>query len=166
MVPFATLFTRQPWWVQTAEKALNSPAAGCVTTTFSPVKTVPPPSGISEVLASGAAPVAVAEVADASGVAEVAGALGAAEVSGVAGAVDSVPPSPPPSEPQPVVRAAAADRTVRRFVAREVMALSLAAPGAQVPQHAYARGVSSLARPSASLRTSRTSVTAARSIRP
>ncbi|GEB57804.1 hypothetical protein SGA01_34090 [Streptomyces gardneri] len=155
--------------MQTAEKALNSPAVGCVTTTFSLVKTVPPPTGIPEVLVSGGAPVAVAEVAGSSGVADaadVAGALGAAEVSGVAGAVVSVPPSPPPSEPQPAVRAAAAIRTVRRFVAREVMVPSLAAPLPEVPQHAYGRGVSSLARPSASRRTSRTSRTAVRSIAP
>src|SRR3954451_15008023 len=49
MVPSETLATRQPWWVQTAEKALNSPSVGWVTTTFSSVKIDPPPTSIWEV---------------------------------------------------------------------------------------------------------------------
>lgn len=34
MVPSRTSDTMQPWWVQTAEKALKSPASGWVTTIF------------------------------------------------------------------------------------------------------------------------------------
>jgi hypothetical protein len=45
MVPLATALHRQPTWVQTALNALNCPLAGWVTTTFSAVKTVPPPTG-------------------------------------------------------------------------------------------------------------------------
>jgi hypothetical protein len=41
-------------WVQTALNALNSPAVGWVTTTFSAENTFPPPTGISLVLASAA----------------------------------------------------------------------------------------------------------------
>ena len=52
MVPSATLLTVQPWWVQIAEKALKSPASGWVTTTFWSLKILPPPTGMSEVLAS------------------------------------------------------------------------------------------------------------------
>ena len=40
--------TGLPWWVQTAEKPLNWPAAGCVTTTFASVKILPPPTGTSD----------------------------------------------------------------------------------------------------------------------
>jgi hypothetical protein len=65
MTPFAMLFTAHPWWVQVAEKALNSPAVGCVTTTFRSPKTFPPPSGMSAVLAS-AAPAAPSPPADGS----------------------------------------------------------------------------------------------------
>src|SRR5690242_6356564 len=43
--------TTQPWWVQTALKALKSPSVGWVTTTFSPGKILPPPTGTSEVVA-------------------------------------------------------------------------------------------------------------------
>src|SRR5580693_1417314 len=56
MVPLATLSTRHPRWVQTALNALNSPAVGWVTTTFSAENTFPPPTGISLVLASAALP--------------------------------------------------------------------------------------------------------------
>src|SRR6478672_1594314 len=49
MVPSVTLETGQPWWVQIAEKARMSPWVGCVTTTFWSAKTVPPPTGMSEV---------------------------------------------------------------------------------------------------------------------
>lgn len=38
-------------WVQIAENALMSPSWGWVTTTFSPLKILPPPWGISDVLA-------------------------------------------------------------------------------------------------------------------
>ena len=45
IVPSATDETGQPWWVQIAEKPLNSPSAGCVTTTFSSLKTCLPRRG-------------------------------------------------------------------------------------------------------------------------
>src|SRR5690349_10429320 len=51
MVSFTTAATRQPWWVQTALNALNSPSAGWVTTIFSLGKILPPPTGMSDVLA-------------------------------------------------------------------------------------------------------------------
>src|SRR6476469_9291023 len=59
MVPSATLFTVQPAWVQIAEKPLNSPADGCVTTILSTI--TPEPTGTSAVLtmtllSSGAVP--------------------------------------------------------------------------------------------------------------
>src|ERR1700722_10782320 len=60
MVPRATLSTRHPRWVQTALNALNSPAVGWVTTTFSAENTFPPPTGISLVLASAALPLLAA----------------------------------------------------------------------------------------------------------
>ena len=50
MVPFATLATVRPLWVQTALKALDSPALGWVTTIFAVAKTVPPPTGMSAAL--------------------------------------------------------------------------------------------------------------------
>ncbi len=52
IVPLATLLTVQPWWVQIAEKAANVPGTGWVTTTFLPAITVPPPTGMSLVVAS------------------------------------------------------------------------------------------------------------------
>src|SRR5580658_9073036 len=48
MVPSATWLHRQPTCVQTALNPLNTPLAGWVTTTFASVKTIPPPTGISE----------------------------------------------------------------------------------------------------------------------
>src|ERR1700729_2576639 len=60
MVPLATLSTRHPRWVQPAMNALNSPAVGWVTTTFSAENTFPPPTGISLVLASAALPLLAA----------------------------------------------------------------------------------------------------------
>src|ERR1700738_1326541 len=53
IVPAATLFTVQPWWVQIAENALNVAGAGCVTTPLSPANTVPPPTGMSLVRPNG-----------------------------------------------------------------------------------------------------------------
>src|SRR5665647_334698 len=50
MVPLATPATVQPMWVQTALKALNSPALGWVTTIFAVSKTLPPPTGMSATL--------------------------------------------------------------------------------------------------------------------
>ncbi len=47
--PPSTLDTVQPWCVQTAVNALKSPLVGWVTTTFWSARTVPPPSGTSDV---------------------------------------------------------------------------------------------------------------------
>ena len=46
ITPSATDLTLQPWCVQVAEKALNSPAVGWVTTTSLSANTVPPPTGM------------------------------------------------------------------------------------------------------------------------
>lgn len=62
MVPPVTVETVHPSWVHTAENALKSPFAGWVTTTFLSLKTFPPPSGMSEVLASAAPLGAVGEL--------------------------------------------------------------------------------------------------------
>src|SRR6201996_5063641 len=56
MVPSATWSTVQPRWVQIALKPLNCPAVGWVTTTFSEVKILPPPTGISLVAPSAVPP--------------------------------------------------------------------------------------------------------------
>src|SRR5260370_15027982 len=61
MVPPVTLPTMQPWCVHTAVNASNVPAVGWVITIFLSARILPPPTGISEVLAStggaaGAAP--------------------------------------------------------------------------------------------------------------
>src|SRR6185503_3909758 len=53
IVPLATSPTWQPACVHSAEKHLNVPFVGCVTTTFSFLKILPPPTGMSAVLASG-----------------------------------------------------------------------------------------------------------------
>lgn len=50
MVPSLTPTTMHPLWVQTAEKPLNSPSLGWVTTTSCSSKTLPPPTGMSEAL--------------------------------------------------------------------------------------------------------------------
>ena len=60
MVPPETSPTTQPEWVQIAENALKSPSCGWVTTTFSALKILPPPLGMSEVLASTLPPPPVA----------------------------------------------------------------------------------------------------------
>src|SRR3984893_3214252 len=64
MVPSATVDTVHPKCVQVAEKPLNTPAEGCVTTTSSTI--TPDPTGTSDVLAMGFAgvgdPGAAAEV--------------------------------------------------------------------------------------------------------
>src|SRR6185312_5358416 len=52
IVPSATWLHRHPTWVQTALKALNSPLAGWVTTTFAAVKTLPLPTGTSAAIPS------------------------------------------------------------------------------------------------------------------
>ena len=48
--------TRQPWWVQTAEKALKSPSVGWVTTILAAATTKQPPTGTSAALASASPP--------------------------------------------------------------------------------------------------------------
>ena len=45
ITPPCTPDTVQPWWVQIAENALNSPAVGWVTTTVGLSSTTPPPTG-------------------------------------------------------------------------------------------------------------------------
>ncbi|GAA2981388.1 hypothetical protein Sfulv_10870 [Streptomyces fulvorobeus] len=97
IVASPTSETVHPACVQIAEKALNSPASGWVTTTFRSLKTFPPPTGMSEVFAS--SPACGARVPDAGG-------LGGGVLA---------PPSP--DDPQPVASAAApALRTVLRRV--------------------------------------------------
>src|ERR1035438_9065270 len=54
IVPLATWSTVHPMWVQIALNPLKSPAVGWVTTTFGPPNTLPPPTGISLVVASAA----------------------------------------------------------------------------------------------------------------
>src|SRR5580704_6045803 len=56
MVPPDTLSTVQPWWVHTAVNALNEPACGSVITIFLSARILPPPTGISLVLASTGGP--------------------------------------------------------------------------------------------------------------
>src|SRR5687767_3422957 len=51
IVPPETSPTTQPAWVHTAEKHLNWPAVGWVTTIFWSSKILPPPTGMSEVFA-------------------------------------------------------------------------------------------------------------------
>src|SRR5215472_9683869 len=60
MVPPEMLLTVQPWCVHTAVNALNEPACGCVITIFLPSMILPPPSGMSVVLARAAASPGVA----------------------------------------------------------------------------------------------------------
>ena len=55
MVPSATFDTVHCLCVHTALNALNSPAFGCVTTTFASLRTTPPPTGISAVFTEFAA---------------------------------------------------------------------------------------------------------------
>src|SRR6478735_1428339 len=52
MTPFAMPLTAQPAWVHLDENALYVPAFGWVTTTPLSANTLPPPSGMSAVLAS------------------------------------------------------------------------------------------------------------------
>src|SRR5262245_57089894 len=56
MTPSATVDTTHPWWVQTALKHLKSPESGWVTTTRLSGKIFPPPTGMSDVLASASPP--------------------------------------------------------------------------------------------------------------
>src|SRR6266568_4750467 len=56
MVPPVTVPTMQPWWVHTAVNASNDPAFGWVMTIFLSARILPPPTGISAVLASTGGP--------------------------------------------------------------------------------------------------------------
>src|SRR5215470_3048464 len=83
IVPSLIWLTMHPMCVQTALNALKSPDTGCVTTTFSGVKILPLPTGISLVAARALGPLPAAAGVEATG------ALGAA----------AVPPPAPPSAP-------------------------------------------------------------------
>src|ERR1700683_1612304 len=56
MVPPPTWSTMQPWWVQMAVNAWKAPAVGWVITIFWAVRILPPPTGMSVVLARAAGP--------------------------------------------------------------------------------------------------------------
>ncbi len=114
--PFCTLVTAQPWWVQMALNALNSPADGCVTTKSAAGSINPPPTGTVEVLTG--VPLGAPEPPDDDALDEPAEpaadeVLGAAPVLG--GVVDpphaarAVAPATP-APPTPATRS-----TVRRF---------------------------------------------------
>jgi len=83
MVPPDTASTMQPWWVQMAVNAWKEPAFGCVITIFWPVRTLPPPTGMSAVLAKTAGALVPADdavpVDDAVPAADEAAPLGAGE---------------------------------------------------------------------------------------
>jgi hypothetical protein len=121
MVPPETSATTQPWWVQTAEKPLNVPAVGCVTTTFWSAKTFPPPTGMSEVFPSGVPPPEPPDPSEDEGVPESAG-VPASEAAPDEGAPEAgASAADPESESDPhAVRTAAspappaAATTVRR----------------------------------------------------
>src|SRR5215813_4963066 len=67
IVPSLTWLTMHPMCVQTALNALKSPETGCVTTTFSEVKILPLPTGISFVAARAFAPLPAAGGVEAAG---------------------------------------------------------------------------------------------------
>src|SRR5512142_1013371 len=114
MVPSATRSTRHPRWLQTAVNALNCPAAGWVMTTFAEVMTVPPPTGISLVVASSAPPPDAPEL-------PVAGDPPAAPPEGVpAGAAFGVP-ARPLLPPQAVTVAARPARPMPASAPRRVV---------------------------------------------
>lgn len=107
MVPSLTVETRHWAWVQTAEKALNSPSSGWVTTTFRSLKIVPPPTGMSLVAASSSPP------------GEASGEVPGDAVSDAVGVPLASPPPPSsPDDPQPVTRAAAPAAPAVRTVLR------------------------------------------------
>src|SRR5690606_36825315 len=106
MVPSATVDTRQCWWVQTAENALNSPAVGWVTTIFSSFRTVPPPTGTSPAGTSSRPP----------------GASGPDVLVTLADPV-SPPSAPPPPQAAASAAAPAVTRTVRRVASWVMSAL-------------------------------------------
>jgi len=60
MVPPATVPTVQPRWGHTAVNAANEPAFGWVITIFLSARILPPPTGMSVVLASTAGPLEAA----------------------------------------------------------------------------------------------------------
>src|SRR5690606_19746830 len=67
MAPPSILSTEQPWCVHEMLNALNWPSAGCTTTTFRSAKIFPPPTGISEVVASPPSPAPGGGALDAAG---------------------------------------------------------------------------------------------------
>src|SRR5215469_272590 len=67
IVPLLIWLTMHPMCVQTALNALKSPETGCVTTTFSAVKILPLPTGISLVGARAFAPLPAAAGVEAPG---------------------------------------------------------------------------------------------------
>src|SRR5215472_19301208 len=67
IVPLLIWLTMHPMCVQTALNALKSPETGCVTTTFSEVKILPLPTGISLVAARPLAPLPAAAGVEAAG---------------------------------------------------------------------------------------------------
>ena len=70
-----------PAWVHTALNAWNAPDCGWVITIFLSVRILPPPTGMSEVLASAAGPAAAAEPT-----------AGAAAEAGLRGLPLTIPP--------------------------------------------------------------------------
>src|SRR5688572_28732941 len=114
------LVTWQFMWVQVEEKALNSPAFGWVTTTFSSAMITPPPTGTSAVDVSASAPPAGGEL-DA-----VVGSELAADVD-AAGVSASLPPPHAAMTPT-APTATAAPRPDRRLV----LAGASGAPGCSV----------------------------------
>ena len=86
IVPPDTLPTVHPAWVHTALNAWNAPDCGWVITIFLSVRILPPPTGMSEVLASAAGAAAAPEPgpADAAGAAD--------EEAGGAGWLPAIPP--------------------------------------------------------------------------
>src|SRR5580658_1512252 len=67
MVPADTALTIQPRWVQMAVNAWKEPACGWVITIFWAVRILPPPTGMSVVLARTAGPPAPDDEAPAAG---------------------------------------------------------------------------------------------------
>ena len=97
MVPPETLATMQPWCVHTAVNALNEPDCGWVITMFLPLMILPPPEGMSDVLAralAGGAAVVAAPPPEADGAAPPPEADAAAPPPDAEGAAPVVAPPP------------------------------------------------------------------------
>src|SRR5580704_15256672 len=113
----------QPMCVQTALNALKSPEFGWVTTTFSLVKILPLPTGISLVVASAepCAPPVLAPPPDAEEGAD------AAPVAGGAAALVPAEELPEPPEPQALTAPARPTRPTPASTPRRVLRLARAA---------------------------------------